>query len=145
MAWYIIQILVSSRCVAENGSYCSMTLVDLGEAIPRTNQSLIVRISYLFDMENDERETKNLSQKYPEVVEVMKKQLADYVNNGRSTLGIPGLNDTDGKSWAELWPLKDYLNEVSLAEMGTKTPQKAKNQEKKSKLNLRNSVPPQRK
>ena len=44
----------------------------------------------LFDMENDERETKNLSQKYPEVVEVMKKQLADYVNNGRSTLRYPG-------------------------------------------------------
>ena len=85
----------------------------------------------LFDMENDERETKNLSQKYPQVVEVMKKQLADYVNNGRSTSGIPEPNDTDGKSWAELWPLKDYLNEVSLAEMGTKAPQKAKNQEKK--------------
>ena len=53
------------------------------------------------------------------------------MNNGRSTPGILGLNDTGGKSWAELWPLKDYLNEVSLAEMGTKAPEKAKNQEKK--------------
>jgi len=88
----------------------------------------------LFDMENDERETKNLSQKYPEVVEAMKKQLADYVNNGRSTPGMPVVNDAGGKSWVELWPLKDYLNEVSLAEMGTRAPQKEQTQPEEQRL-----------
>ena len=95
----------------------------------------------LFDMENDERETKNLSQKYPEVVEAMKKKLADYVNNGRSTPGVPVLNDAGGKSWAELWPLKDYLNEVSLAEMGISTPEKAKLQQKKEQAKLEEKRP----
>ena len=95
----------------------------------------------LFDMENDERETKNLSQKYPEVVKAMKKQLADYVNNGRSTSGIPEPNDTDGKSWAELWPLKDYLNEVWLAEMGTRACKKAKSQQKKEDTQLKEQSP----
>ena len=80
-------------------------------------------------------------QKYPEVVEAMKKKLADYVNNGRSTPGVPVLNDTGGKSWAELWPLKDYLNEVSLAEMGTSTPEKVKPQQKKEQAKLEEQRP----
>ena len=71
----------------------------------------------------------------------MKKQLADYVNNGRSTPGMPVVNDAGGKSWAELWPLKDYLNEVSLTEMGTSTPEKAKLQQKKEQAKLEEQRP----
>ena len=97
MAWYIIQILVFSQCVVENGK---VLLDDVGgsrRSNPKDRPVIDSADIILFDMENDERETKNLSQKYPEVVEAMKKKLADYVNNGRSTPGVPVLNDTGGK------------------------------------------------
>jgi len=66
----------------------------------------------LFDMEKDAVESTNLSAEYPEVVESLKKLLAEYINNGRSTPGAPQANDPmDGKKqWKQIEIVKEYLN-----------------------------------
>ncbi|EDM28672.1 arylsulfatase A precursor [Lentisphaera araneosa HTCC2155] len=89
----------------------------------------------LFDMVNDPQESTNLSQKNPEIVEGLKKQLADYINKGRSNVGTPVSNDSmeTKKTWAQLWPLKDYLNEATLAQVGNKPPKKIQQLAKKDK------------
>ena len=81
----------------------------------------------LFDMANDPQESTNLSQKNPEIVEKLKKQLAEYVNHGRSNVGSPVSNDPmeAKKTWPQLWSLKAYLNEGTLVQVGSKPPRKA--------------------
>ena len=65
----------------------------------------------LFDMENDVGETTNVSAEYPEVVESLKKLLAEYVNNGRSTPGAPQKNDPmqGNKKWTQINVVKEYI------------------------------------
>jgi arylsulfatase A-like enzyme len=66
----------------------------------------------LFDMENDAVESTNLSAEYPEVVESLKKLLAEYINNGRSTPGAPQGNDPfpENKKWTQVDRIREYLN-----------------------------------
>lgn len=47
----------------------------------------------LYDLENDIGETTNLFQEHPDVVERLKKLLAQYIRNGRSTPGMLQQND----------------------------------------------------
>jgi arylsulfatase A-like enzyme len=66
----------------------------------------------LFDMENDVEETTNVSAEHPEVVDSLKKLLAEYVNNGRSTPGATQKNDPirGNKKWLQIDVVKEYLN-----------------------------------
>jgi hypothetical protein len=65
----------------------------------------------LFDMEKDAVESTNVSAEHPEVVTELKKLLADYINNGRSTPGAPQENDpiTGRKKWTQTDVIKEYL------------------------------------
>lgn len=82
----------------------------------------------LFNMENDPQESTNLSQDHPEIVVRLKKQLAEVINNGRSNEGEAVANDTleSKQSWPQLWLIKDYLNEATLAQVGKKPPKSMK-------------------
>ena len=67
---------------------------------------------FLFDMDNDEKETTNLSLELPEVVESLKKELAEMIVKGRST---PGKNqESDVKNpklkWPEIDLIRQYIN-----------------------------------
>ena len=66
----------------------------------------------LFDMEKDAVESTNLSAQYPEVVTDLKKLLAHYINNGRSTPGAPQKNDpAEGrKTWQQIDVVREFLN-----------------------------------
>ena len=66
----------------------------------------------LFDMEKDAVESTNLSAEYPEVVESLKKLLADYINRGRSSPGIPQKNDPmEGKkTWEQVQLIEEFLD-----------------------------------
>lgn len=87
----------------------------------------------LFDMEKDERATTNLSNKYPEVVEKLKKQLADYVNNGRSTQGAPQSNEASKNPWSQLKPVENFLNKETLTQVNLD--KKRSKRSKDSKVN----------
>lgn len=65
----------------------------------------------LFDMENDAVESTNLSAEYPDVVTGLKKLLAEYVDNGRSTPGTPQQNDPmrGKKKWNQVDEISEYL------------------------------------
>ena len=52
-------------------------------------------IVQLYDIENDIAESQNLQAAYPSVVKDMTTLLAQYVNNGRSTKGLPQQNNGD--------------------------------------------------
>ena len=66
----------------------------------------------MFDMENDPEESTNLYGKYPELIESLKKQLADIIETGRSSPGEPQRNDPmkKGEEWAQIDPVTEYLN-----------------------------------
>lgn len=58
----------------------------------------------LFDMDTDTVENKNVAAQYPEVVELLKNDLADIIKNGRSTPGLAlpsDYNDPD-VDWPQL-------------------------------------------
>ncbi len=59
----------------------------------------------LYDLENDIAETRNVYDQSPEVVEKLTRLLSRYIQNGRSTPGIPQKNDepTD-------WPQLHWMN-----------------------------------
>lgn len=65
----------------------------------------------LFDMENDPRESTNLSAQYPEVVTQLKKELAAIIKAGRSTPGANQPSDYNDPSvdWPQLKPILEYL------------------------------------
>ena len=65
----------------------------------------------LFDMDRDAVESTNVSAEHPEVVESLKKLLAEYINNGRSTPGERQKNDPmDGKKqWKQIDVVREYL------------------------------------
>lgn len=65
----------------------------------------------LFDMETDPRASTNLSGQYPEVVELLKKDLASIVKAGRSTPGPDQPSDYADPSvkWKQLAPIRGYL------------------------------------
>lgn len=55
----------------------------------------------LYDLDNDIKETQNVYEKYPEVVNELKNLLTKYIVNGRSTPGSPQ-NNTGAKHWPQL-------------------------------------------
>ena len=65
----------------------------------------------LFDMDKDSSETINIQHEFPEKVTELTMLLADFVNRGRSTQGIPQKNDpmTGRKQWTEIDCIKEYL------------------------------------
>jgi len=65
----------------------------------------------LFDIEKDVVESTNLSFKYPEVVESLKRDLARIICNGRSTPGSFQKNDPldRKKIWHQIAVVKEYL------------------------------------
>ncbi|WP_282135261.1 sulfatase family protein [Seonamhaeicola maritimus] len=72
----------------------------------KDNQNLL-----LFDMENDATENINLANQKPEVVEKLKKDLAEIIKNGRSTKGKKQQNDPllEGQKWPHINLVKEYL------------------------------------
>ncbi|MBK1876040.1 sulfatase family protein [Pelagicoccus mobilis] len=66
----------------------------------------------LFDLDDDPGETRNVSREYPEIVESLKKLLAEYINRGRSTPGAPQKNDPlpRNKEWRQVDILEEYLD-----------------------------------
>ena len=66
----------------------------------------------LFDMEKDRVESTNLSGQYPEVVESLKKELAEIIQKGRSTPGAPQRNDPlpVNEKWTQIDPVRKYMN-----------------------------------
>lgn len=59
----------------------------------------------LYDMESDPYEQKNLAKEYPDKVEELKLLLLRYIENGRSTPGLPQKNDKS-KIWKQLEKIK---------------------------------------
>ena len=59
----------------------------------------------LYDMYGDPMETRNLVNEYPEKAEELKKLMLRYIDEGRSTLGKPQKNDTNGK-WKQVDALR---------------------------------------
>ena len=74
----------------------------------------------LYDMDEDSVESTNLQEEYPEVVNQLKRLLADFVNRGRSTDGEAQKNDPFDKDWKELWPVREYLNEALRGQVNKK-------------------------
>ena len=71
---------------------------DTGDMPPVLNPADI----QLFDMENDPTETTNVQADHPETVMEMKKLLAKYINDGRSTPGAPQQNAPAKKGWKQI-------------------------------------------
>lgn len=67
----------------------------------------------LFDMENDEEESTNLYEKYPDVVDELMMEFAEVIESGRSNPGPAVGNDSmkEGDEWPQLSPLKSYMKE----------------------------------
>ena len=65
-----------------------------GWSAPRTGkESEGLPLIQLYDIEKDIAETKNLHSLYPSVVTELTTLLQQYINNGRSTKGLPQKND----------------------------------------------------
>lgn len=56
----------------------------------------------LYNLKNDPGEKTNLQAEKPEIVEELKALLTLYIEEGRSTPGVPQLNDGE-KIWSQLW------------------------------------------
>jgi len=56
-------------------------------------------IVQLYDMKNDLYETTNLQAKHPRIVKKLTKLLEEYIENGRSTPGVPLTNDVPIDIW----------------------------------------------
>ena len=65
----------------------------------------------LFNMENDIEESTNIALKKPAVVEELKKLMASYISNGRSTKGKKQKNDEAPKGWKNLTHFEKYIKE----------------------------------
>ena len=64
----------------------------------------------LFDMEKDAVENVNLAAQYPEVIEGLKKELANIIMNGRSTPGPKLPSDyASNPDWKQLEVVQNYL------------------------------------
>ncbi|WP_298365808.1 arylsulfatase [uncultured Lutibacter sp.] len=65
----------------------------------------------LFNMENDAVENVNLAGKYPEIVEQLKKKLAQVIKQGRSSSGKNQPTDINDHSvqWPQVKVVKEYL------------------------------------
>lgn len=66
----------------------------------------------LFNMEIDVEESTNVANKHPEIVERLKKHLAEIIESGRSTPGKKQPTDLNNPSlkWKQLEVVKEYLN-----------------------------------
>lgn len=66
----------------------------------------------LFDMETDVEENTNVAQQHPEIVEKLKKHLAEIIQSGRSNSGERQPTDLNNSTlkWKQLDVLKAYLN-----------------------------------
>jgi arylsulfatase A-like enzyme len=66
----------------------------------------------LFNMEIDVEESTNVANKHPEIVEILKKHLAEIIESGRSTPGKNQPTDLNSPSlkWKQLEVVKEYLN-----------------------------------
>ena len=53
----------------------------------------------LYDMRNDPKESVNLHLQHPEIVEKMTETLRRFIENGRSTPGVPQANDQNSVHW----------------------------------------------
>lgn len=84
-----------------------------GRSDPRKDEAIVNAAQLqLYDMENDAVENVNLASEYPEIVEKLKKQLAEVVQKGRSRKGSPqptDLNDED-LEWPQLDVVRMYLD-----------------------------------
>ena len=65
----------------------------------------------LFNMETDVVESTNVASSNPEVVKELKKLMASYINNGRSTKGKIQQNDPTPKGWKNIDHFKEYILE----------------------------------
>ncbi|MDF7824808.1 arylsulfatase [Pontiellaceae bacterium B12227] len=65
----------------------------------------------LFNMETDAVENMNVAAEHPEVIEMMKKDLADIIKKGRSTPGpnLPSDYNDPNVKWNQLNVVRDYL------------------------------------
>lgn len=65
----------------------------------------------LFDMQNDPEESTNLYAEHPEVIESLKKQLAETIQQGRSSGGVPQENDpvSADEQWSQIDPVREYM------------------------------------
>ena len=62
-------------------------------------------------MEKDVVESTNVAAENPEVVEELKKLMASYISNGRSTEGEKQKNDEAPKGWKNLTHFEKYIKE----------------------------------
>ena len=79
---------------------------------PRKNDPIINAASLqLFDMETDAIEKINVASKHPEVVELLKKDLAGIIKKGRSTPGpnLPSDYNDPNVKWPQLSVVGEYL------------------------------------
>lgn len=63
----------------------------------------------LFNMELDAVESTNVATQFPEIVEDLKKLMAKFINQGRSTKGKIQKNDPAPKGWKNVSHFKTYL------------------------------------
>jgi len=63
----------------------------------------------LFNMESDVVESTNVASSNPEVVEELKKIMASFINNGRSTNGEIQQNDPSPRGWKNLDHFEKYI------------------------------------
>jgi arylsulfatase A len=78
---------------------------------PRSGDPIINAASLqLFDMETDAVENINVAEEHPEVIEMLKEELANIIKNGRSTPGTHQPSDHPDAEWPQIDLLRDYLN-----------------------------------
>jgi len=72
--------------------------------IPNKDQELIKTLPQiqLYNLKNNPGETLNLQAKNIEVVKELKSLLIKYINDGRSTLGVPQKNDSIDFEWKQI-------------------------------------------
>ena len=70
-----------------------------GWSAPRPESEAVPNLPrfQLYDLENDIKESRNIINEHPEIVERLTKRMTQYVKNGRSTPGTPQPND--GPEW----------------------------------------------
>lgn len=75
---------------------------------PKKDQKIIATLPkvQLYNLKDDPSETKNLEANNPEKVNELKSLLLKYINEGRSTPGIPQKNDSINFNWKQLELLK---------------------------------------
>jgi arylsulfatase A len=59
----------------------------------------------LYDLTTDPSESENIVALHPDIVDELSKQMVSYIENGRSTPGLPQQNSTlqlNGKEWHQV-------------------------------------------